>query len=297
MNAFAGFLAIAFLTWTTQASAHGDHSLKVYVKGAELSYVEQGAGPTVILLHGGIGDYSAWQPQMLPLAQRFHVISYSRRYAFPNNNPPTPSDYSLLTDVEDLAEFIDKLGLKEVRLVGQSAGGYVALAYTLKHQENVRGLVLSEPPVHQLIRNSAEGKAAYEDFFNAIWIPAARYFREHDTTSAMRIFVNGIAGADRFDGLPAPIRADIMRNARSMEAHALSTDPFPVLSSRSLQHLYVPTLVITGANTIRIHKLVNAELARLIPDAKAVTIPNAGHSSPRENIPAFNATLVEFLGR
>jgi pimeloyl-ACP methyl ester carboxylesterase len=296
MNVFnASLLAVAFLVLAMPANAHGDHSIKVYVKGAELSYVEEGKGPTVILLHGGLGDYSAWQPQMMPLAQKFHVISYSRRYAFPNNNPPPRPDYSLLSDVDDLAEMIEKLGLKEVRLVGQSAGGFVALAYTLKHQEMVRALVLSEPPAHQIIRGTPEGKATYDDFFNTIWIPASKAFRESDIPSAMRIFVNGIAGANRFDSLPPPIRADLMRNSRSMEAQALSSDPFPAISAPSLKHLYVPTLVITGANTIKIHKLVNAELARLIPDAKVVTIPDAGHNSPRENIPAYTEALLSFL--
>jgi pimeloyl-ACP methyl ester carboxylesterase len=112
---------------------------------------------------------------------------------------------------------------------------------------------------------------------------------------AMRIFVNGIAGEDRFDAMAPDARAANMRNARTMEAHALSDEPFPAIAKQRLQRLRVPTLIVTGAKTIRIHRLVDEELARLIPNARSVIIPDSGHGSPRENAPAFNAAMIGFL--
>jgi pimeloyl-ACP methyl ester carboxylesterase len=58
----------------------------------------------------------------------------------------------------------------------------------------------------------------------------------------------------------------------------------------------MPILIVTGANTIAIHRLVNDELTRLLPHAQTATIPNAGHGSPRENPDAFNAAMLQFLG-
>jgi len=57
----------------------------------------------------------------------------------------------------------------------------------------------------------------------------------------------------------------------------------------------MPILIVTGENTIRIHKLVNEELARLLPKAERATIPKAGHGSPRENPQAFNQAVLKFL--
>jgi len=54
-------------------------------------------------------------------------------------------------------------------------------------------------------------------------------------------------------------------------------------------------LIITGENTIRIHRLVNEELARLLPNAKRAMIPNAGHGSPRENPQRFNEAVLNVL--
>lgn len=52
-----------------------------------------------------------------------------------------------------------------------------------------------------------------------------------------------------------------------------------------------------GAETDELHALVAEELARLPPQADRVTIPQAGHGSPRQNPQAFNAAVLEFLGQ
>jgi pimeloyl-ACP methyl ester carboxylesterase len=277
------------------AEAQTAAPIRVHVNGVDLSYIEQGHGAPVILLHGGIGDYSSWQPQFDPFARHFRVIAYSRRFSFPNKSLSIPRTYSPWTDVEDLVALLRRLRLHDVRMVGQSAGAFVALALALKHPEMVRSLVLSEPPAHQLVRDTADGEAAYQDFIAKVVSPAADYFRKSDAQHAMRIFVNGMAATNRFDSLSPEARAEVMRNARSIEALSLSSDPFPVLAREDIKRLRVPTLVVTGENTIQIHKLVDEELIRLLPNVKSVTVPHAGHGSPRENSSAFNEAVLAFF--
>lgn len=166
-------MGLGVLPGATAAQAQIAEPVRMHVNSVDMSYVELGSGPPVVLLHGGIGDYSTWQPQMEPLARSFRVIAYSRPYSFPNNNPPMPKTYTPWTDVEDLAALIRELHLQDVRLVGQSAGGFIALGFALKHPEVVHSLVLSEPPAHQLVRGTADGEAVYQDFMSAVWIPAA----------------------------------------------------------------------------------------------------------------------------
>jgi pimeloyl-ACP methyl ester carboxylesterase len=57
----------------------------------------------------------------------------------------------------------------------------------------------------------------------------------------------------------------------------------------------MPVLIVTGENTIRLHKFVNEELSRLLPKAGRVIIPKAGHGSARENPQGFNQALTKFL--
>jgi pimeloyl-ACP methyl ester carboxylesterase len=242
------FAALAFAVALQCGAADGGETRRIHVNGVDLSYIEQGSGEPVILLHGALGDLSSWQSQMDALSPKYRAVSYSRRYSFPNTNAYVPPNYSALIDAEDLAALISSLGLHHVRLVGQSYGGFVALAYTLRHRDRVLKLVMSEPPVHQLIRASAAGEAAYQDFMARIMRPAADSFRGGDERQAMSVFVDGMLGANRFEGLPPETLAIIMRSAPSVRALILSTDPFPLVAKADLAKLRVPALILTGGS-------------------------------------------------
>jgi pimeloyl-ACP methyl ester carboxylesterase len=279
-------------------SIQPDQPTKVHVRGRpgiELHYIEQGQGEPLILLHGGQGDYRSWEPQMKVLSAQFRVISYSRRYHYPNNNPFTADYRSAYTEAEDLAAFIRKLGLRRVHLIGTSIGAFTALVLAVKHPEMVRSLVLAEPPIHEWVRDSPNGAAAYQEFMTTIWQPAAAAFKKGDDEGAMRFLVDGFTGKGSFDRLPPASRAFAVQNSRFFKANTLCSDPFPNLSKDKVRRLRIPVLIITGENTIRIHRLVNEELARLLPKAERTTIPKAGHGSPRENPQAFNEAVLNFL--
>ena len=91
---------------TVAAYGQGVQPKAIRVRGLELHYVEQGSGEPLILLHGGQGDYRAWAPQMTALSPHFRVISYSRRYHYPNHNPLTAKNHSAYVEAEDLAAVI-----------------------------------------------------------------------------------------------------------------------------------------------------------------------------------------------
>jgi len=289
------FLLLFSAMLCCRAIGQSDGPLKVRVNGADLHYVERGQGESLILLHGGQGDYRSWGPQMEALSRSYRVISYSRRYNFPNDNPLTASYRSAYTDADDLAAFIRHLKLGRAHLVGTSAGALAALVLATKHPGLVRSMVLAEPPVHRWAKDDPKGEALYREFMTSIWEPAGAAFKAGDDQGAMRILVDGFAGAGRFDGLPPEGRAVAIQNSRFFKAATSSADPFPVLSKDKVRRLNMPVLIVTGENTIRLHKFVNDELARLLPKAERVTIPQAGHGSARENPQAFNAAVTKFL--
>jgi hypothetical protein len=60
---------------------------RIDIGDVELTYIEQGEGPLVVLVHGALGDCRTWSRQVALLAQHYHVISYSRRYHHLNPAP------------------------------------------------------------------------------------------------------------------------------------------------------------------------------------------------------------------
>ena len=277
------------------AIAETNHLKKIEIGDIELHYIEQGKGEPLILLHGGQGDYRAWPSQMEAFSARYRVISYSRRYHYPNSNALTASNHSALIEAEDLAAFIKALKIGPVHLVGTSYGAFTALAFAIDHPEMVRTMVLAEPPVLQWATVTQHGADLYRDFIDNAHNPAGSKFRAGDEEGALRILIDRFDGAGAFDSLPPARKKVIMQNARFFRAVSTSSDPFPNLSREKVNQLSMPILLVRGANTKPLDILVGEELARAIPNVDRVVIPNAGHGSPRQNPAAFNAAVLEFL--
>jgi non-heme chloroperoxidase len=275
-----------------KAAGQNSEPLKIIAGGVELHYIEKGRGEPLILLHGGVGDYRSWEAQMEEFSKTYRVISYSRRFHYPNKNSLTAEYRTALTEAEDLAAFLSKLKLKRVHLVGVSYGAFTALVFAVKHPKMVRSMVLAEPPAHQLIRDLPGGEAVYQDFIKESK-PIAEAFSQNNDREAMVKFSTNM-GRD-FHKLPPAVAEAMMQNALAIKALNLSSDPFPEISKSKLRGLKIPTLIITGENTVSIHKLVNQELSRLLPSAKEVVISKAGHGTPRENPQAFNEAVLKFL--
>jgi len=289
-------LAIVWLaSFCGTAGAAMPEPTKIVVNGVELHYISEGEGEAVILLHGGQGDYRSWAPQMEELSRDYRVISYSRRYNYPNQNPQTATDHSVEVEAADLEALIRALRLKRVNLVGTSMGAATALLLAVEHPRLVRSLVIAEPPILAWARDFPDGGALYRDFMQKIQQPAQAAFAVGDDVGAMRFFVDGFATAGRFDGLSLEARDAIMQNAGFFKMLTRSQNPYPELDRRKVRGLRIPVLVITGEKTVEIHRRIDEELSRLIPRARSATIPNAGHGSPRENPRAFTEVVQNFL--
>lgn len=285
---------VALLSCSVLASAQTLDPKRLVLGGVELHYIEQGQGEPLIFLHGGQGDYRSWQPHMDALSPHYRVISYSRRYHYPNENP-LRADYSPLVDADDLAALIKELELGRVHLVGTSIGAFAALALALKQPSMVRTLVLAEPPILAWAASSPDGAALYRDFMARTHEQAAPAFAAGNDEAAVRFFIDAFDGSGTFTAHPEQRRLAIMQNVNYFKAITLSSDPYPDLPKDSVSRVNAPVLVVRGEHTHEVGRFLSDELVRVLERARYVVIPNAGHGSPRENPEAFIAAVVEFL--
>ncbi|HEX8674226.1 MAG TPA: alpha/beta hydrolase [Longimicrobium sp.] len=102
-----------------------------------------GARPTV-LVHGGLAEASVWCQVAGNLSG--HVVIPDR----PGHGLSSSIDYTGINYRSHAADWlkrvVDGLGAEQVDLVGNSMGGYFALAFALAHPERVRRLVLVGAP-------------------------------------------------------------------------------------------------------------------------------------------------------
>ena len=274
----------------------------IEVNGTNLHYVERGEGEPVVFVHGGLGDFRTWLPQVDNFSTRYRAISYSRRAHYPN---PWPPDYKskMLTHVEDLAALVEKLvggPSPGAHLVGNSYGAYICLLLAIHKPRLVRTLALAEPPVQPVLKRLPGGPPLLEQFEREAWIPAGEAFAAGDMESGVRLFIEGAVGRDEWGKLTPRVRAAMMKDAPEMSVTATSRDyaaRMPDLACAEIALIEAPTLLLRGDRSPRMYSLINDELARCLPHAEQATIPNAAHVLHSHNPEAHDRLVLDFLGR
>jgi pimeloyl-ACP methyl ester carboxylesterase len=103
-------------------------------------YDEHGTGSPLVLLHGGLVDARFFEPNLAPLAERFHVYSPERRGHGHTPDVEGPITYQLMAD--DTIAFLDTVVGEAADLVGHSDGAFVAMLVAMQRPELVKRLVM-----------------------------------------------------------------------------------------------------------------------------------------------------------
>ena len=262
--------------------------------GVELHFERAGAGLPLVFVHGAMGDWRSWEAQWDAFTAHFDCVTYSRRYSFPNSNAIPSPDHSALDEAQDLRLLLDALGWRRAIVVGSSYGGFTALALALADPERVAAVVAVEPPMMRYAEMSAAGREASAAFRRDTIEPANAAFRAGRDEAASRIMTGGINGAAASPGSPEAMQRRL-QNMRAMKMLALSTDEFPLLAPDRLAALDVPVLLLSGERTAPVHREIFSNVCRVMPQAQAHRVPDAGHGVSREQPAVFNRIVLEFL--
>lgn len=100
---------------------------------------EHGSGPALLLTHGFGESARMWDANVPALAARHRVITWDLRGHGRSEKPDDVSLYSHELALEDMEQVLDA---DEAVLCGMSLGGFLSLAFRLRHPERVRALIL-----------------------------------------------------------------------------------------------------------------------------------------------------------
>jgi pimeloyl-ACP methyl ester carboxylesterase len=103
-------------------------------------YDERGDGDPLVLLHGGLVDSRFFEPNLGPLAERFHVYLPERRGQGHTADVDGPITYQLMAD--DTIAFLDAVLGGPAHLVGHSDGAFVAMLVAIQRPDLVNRLVM-----------------------------------------------------------------------------------------------------------------------------------------------------------
>jgi pimeloyl-ACP methyl ester carboxylesterase len=256
-----------------------NESTTASVAGIELELFDRGNGPPILFLHGA-GGVAANDPFVALLAKQRRVVAPSH----PGFGRSPLPDW--IDSVDDIAhvhlELLDRLGLREVDLIGASIGGWIAAEMATKTPERFSRLVLIGPVG---VKTGPVDKLDVPDIFAMAQDKLAPLLY-HDPAKAR-------------PDMKALGDEQIAIMARNRETLALlAWEPYmhnPKLKHR-LHRVAAPTLFVRGESDGLVSPTYLERYARLLPHARTTTIAQAGHA-PHAEQPQATATIVlDFLG-
>jgi len=255
---------------------------EIAVFGQKIHYVEAGAGPPVILLHGLGGSTQNWGLNFGPLSKGFHVI-IPDQIGFGTSDKPL-INYRIATYVDFLDQFCKQLKIERATLVGGSMGGWVAAAFTIAFPDRVDRLVLVD----------AAGYAPPANYDYRTLYGLNPSSREGMKQLAGRVFFNKVFASDQVmeQFMTQRISAGDGYTINRIIDSMIRGEDF--LDNR-VQAIKQPTLIIWGREDGLIPLSDGQRFKKEIPNSTLVVIEQCGHVPNFEKAEEFNMALQRFL--
>jgi len=265
----------------------------VDLNGARIYYEEHGKGVPVVLAHGLGGNHLSWWQQVPEFSRHYRVITFDHRGwgLSLDSDGAGPASF-----IGDLRALLDHLDIRSTFLVGQSMGGLSCLAVALSEPERVKGLVRFN---------------TFAGMRREVWLASDDGVRESARAVWDRRRADGIKRALGKDfSSRHKDRAFLYKQIRVLNEEgpnklddddrvtrfrALERLPDSSASAEALGAMITPVLFVGGEHDEVMPVSLMKIAAEMIPTARMVVAPGAGHSVYFEQPEVFNHVVLEFF--
>ena len=254
-----------------------------------LHYQRAGQGVPLILAHGRTDNAACWQAFAEPLTAHYDVVMYDARGHGLSGH--TAAHYAPHDLAADMRNVIDALQLVRPSVIGHSMGAMATLAAATTYPDQIRAIVLEDPPLEMLNPLVDPDVAAANDAGFYAWLDDMK------TLSLEQLIVRGADDNPTWQAVELRpwAQAKLQVGAR---LPFNETERF-VAWQTMIAALTMPTLLIVGDPASRV--IVTAQeaaLARqLSPWVEIGLIRNVGHCIRREAPAAYATMVLDFLKR
>jgi pimeloyl-ACP methyl ester carboxylesterase len=260
--------------------------------GGTLYTISRGDGPPVVFCHGVTLSSRVWAKQFETFpAAGFRAVAFDSRGHGESTLGETGHSIDNLAD--DLQTVLESLDLHDAILVGHSMGGMAVQAFAIRHPDilraRVKGLVLQSTSSHNLvsdarrIRNTIERLAGFGPDLGAL-------MRQRNLGFLLaRIGFGNDPHASHVEATRQMLGACSRETIRDAATALLSLD-----LTAGLPKIMLPTLVVVGTADALTPPRDAHRIAELIPGARLVEYPGAGHMLMYERTDEVDALIMEF---
>jgi pimeloyl-ACP methyl ester carboxylesterase len=238
-----------------------------------------GGGIPLVLVHGLADRDESWAPMLERLKRSgFHVYAPDL-LGYGRSPKPADSDYSISTQEQFVADFIQAIGLRKPNVGGWSMGGWIVLKLALDHPDMVdRVVIYDSAGIHQQVEGGA-------NIFHPTNGPALQHL------------------ADLLEPHAKPMPAFVMKDAlrtlgegqwvvdKSMASMEGGND---LLDTR-LGGLTEPLLIVWGSDDQLLPLTIGQQLHGMVPRSEMDILAGCGHLAPKTCPDRAAAVTVDFL--
>jgi len=259
----------ALLLWINGAALAQDRYFDA--GGVRIRYVDLGAGPPVVLVHGFTGTIErSWvNTGVLPdLARDHRVLALDLRGHGHSGKPHDPRAYDEIA--LDVIRLLDHLQIEKSHVVGYSLGGIIVLKLLTTHPERFGRAVIGGAAYRRARAESADQatEAAAREIesgvYRALIVSTAPTDEPPPTEEAIRARSREIAAS-----------ADVHAHAALMRARRAL-----LVSDAEIAAVRVPTLAVVGAADPALPRV--QAMARRWPGLEVEVVPGATHPTVHE---------------
>jgi pimeloyl-ACP methyl ester carboxylesterase len=238
-----------------------------------------GGGIPLVLVHGLADRDESWAPMLERLKRSgFHVYAPDL-LGYGRSPKPADSDYSISTQTQFVADFIQAIGLQKPDVGGWSMGGWIVLKLALDHPDMVNRVVIYDSAgIHRQVGGGTQ-----------IFHPTNEAELQHL--------------ADLLEPNQKPLPSFVLRDAlrhiaegqwvvdRSMDSMQSGKD---LLDAR-LGTLTKPLLIVWGSDDQLLPLSIGEQMHGLVPQSELDILQGCGHLAPKTCPDRTAAVTVDFL--
>jgi len=237
------------------------------------SYIDEGEGDILLLLHGLFGALSNWGGVIDKFSSTHRIIIPMLPIY---DMPLRQSGLEGLTAYVE--GFVEMMKLENMSVMGNSLGGHIGLMYTLNNEDKVKNLILTGSS--GLFENSMGGSYPKRGDYNYIKERVGYTF--YDPTTVGDEYVQELF--EILKSIPKTLR--IVAIAKSAQRNNMAND---------IVNIKAPTLLIWGLNDTITPPAVAHEFNKLIPNSTLRFIDKCCHAPMMERPEEYNVILENYL--
>jgi pimeloyl-ACP methyl ester carboxylesterase len=268
------------------------HQRFVTIDDRRANVIELGAGPPLLLVHGLSGCWQNWLENIPHFARTHRVIVMDLPGFGASEMPREP--ISIPGYARFLEALCDELAIDAATVVGNSMGGHIATELAISFPQRVERLVLVSAAGITTEHAHRDGVMAGGRIIAALATRAAARHEALARRPGLRRLALSFVTRHP-DRLSAGLAREMMQGAGKPGFMPALEAVISYRLSERLPQIACPTLIVWGEDDHVIPVRDAARFEQLIPDARAVVLPDTGHMAMLERPERFNALLEEFL--